>query len=71
MSKNKKTMGKVLELAKVRKIIRVRDLTEKGIHPEYLRRLCEKGLLMATSFTFSDKLLSNLCGLNNVTRRRF
>ena len=27
-------------------MIRVRDLIEHGIHPEYLRRLCEKGLLI-------------------------
>ncbi|MHB8623505.1 MAG: type IV toxin-antitoxin system AbiEi family antitoxin domain-containing protein [Sulfuricaulis sp.] len=25
---------------------RVRDLTSRGIHPEYLRRLCRQGLLM-------------------------
>ena len=44
-SRKKKT-EKVLSLAKDRKIIRVRDLIKHGIHPEYLRRLCEKGLLI-------------------------
>lgn len=29
-------------------MLRVRDLTSRGIHPEYLRRLCRKGLLTRT-----------------------
>jgi predicted transcriptional regulator of viral defense system len=36
----------VLALAKRRGILRVKDLQEAGIHPEYLRRLCEKGTLI-------------------------
>lgn len=72
MSKNKKTIGKVLELAKVRKIIRVRDLTEKGIHPEYLRRLCEKGLLTRISrgvYIPADKDISPNIGLAQLAKR--
>ncbi|MBM2830827.1 MAG: transcriptional regulator [Gammaproteobacteria bacterium] len=37
---------KILELAKKRGVIQVRDLRKKGIHPEYLRRLCDKGQLI-------------------------
>jgi len=37
---------KVLELARRSGALRVRDLTARGIHPEYLRRLCANGLLV-------------------------
>jgi len=36
---------KVLAIAKRKGILRVKDLHAAGIHPEYLRRLCEKGVL--------------------------
>jgi predicted transcriptional regulator of viral defense system len=45
MDKKEKITEKVLSMAKSRGMIRVRDLIEKGIHPEYLRRLCKKDLL--------------------------
>jgi predicted transcriptional regulator of viral defense system len=41
--------NKVLALAKSKGILRVKDLREAGIHPEYLRRLCEEGLLVRIS----------------------
>lgn len=34
---------RVLALARKKGLLRVRDLTERGINPQYLRRLCEKG----------------------------
>jgi predicted transcriptional regulator of viral defense system len=37
---------RVLALAKRKGILRVKDLQKAGIHPEYLRRLCEKGTLI-------------------------
>lgn len=37
---------KVLKLAKIHGVIQVRDLRKRGIHPEYLRRLYEKGQLI-------------------------
>ena len=37
---------KVLVLARRKGILRVKDLHAAGIHPEYLRRLCEKGSLV-------------------------
>src|ERR1700752_3555386 len=36
----------VLDLARKAKILRIQDLTEKGIHPEHLRRLYQRGLLV-------------------------
>ena len=36
----------VLDLARKAKILRVQDLSEKGIHPEHLRRLYQRGLLV-------------------------
>ena len=36
----------VLDLARKAKILRVQDLNEKGIHPEHLRRLYQRGLLV-------------------------
>ena len=39
------TAEKVLSIAEKRSILRVKDLKEAGIHPEYLRRLCQTGQL--------------------------
>ena len=36
----------VLDLARKAKILRVQDLAENGIHPEHLRRLYQRGLLV-------------------------
>ena len=33
-------------MAKTLGVLRVKDLLSKGIHPEYLRRLCKKGLIV-------------------------
>lgn len=38
----------ILELARKLGVLRVRDLTSRGIHPEYLRRLCQQGLMVRT-----------------------
>ena len=43
--KNTKTQ-QILDLAQKMGVLRVQDLTFRGIHPEYLRRLCQKGLLV-------------------------
>lgn len=34
---------KVLELIRRKGVVRAREVTERGFHPEYLRRLCEEG----------------------------
>ncbi len=40
------TTKQVLDLARKAKILRVQELAEKGIHPEHLRRLYQRGLLI-------------------------
>jgi predicted transcriptional regulator of viral defense system len=40
------TQKRVLALAKRKGILRVKDLCDAGIHPEYLRRLSKKGTLL-------------------------
>jgi predicted transcriptional regulator of viral defense system len=39
----------VLDLARNAKILRVHELSAKGIHPEHLRRLYQRGLLVRMS----------------------
>lgn len=46
MKQHSKKAQEVLELARHMGVLRIRDLTSRGIHPEYLRRLCQKGLLV-------------------------
>ena len=48
MSKNANEADKTLKLAKTPGFLRVKDLLAHGIHPEHLRRLCSKGLLLGT-----------------------
>ena len=46
MTKELKDSDRVLELAQKRGIIRGQDLKEHGIHPEHLRRLVKRGILV-------------------------
>jgi len=72
MNKRKNITEKVLSLAKAHGIIRVRDLMEQGIHPEYLRRLCEKGLLTKMGrgvYIPADSEISPNVGLAQATKR--
>lgn len=72
MNKRKNITEKVLSLAKARGIIRVRDLMEQGIHPEYLRRLCEKGLLTKMGrgvYIPADSEISPNVGLAQAAKR--
>lgn len=45
MAKESVTTEKVLAMARKHGILRVKDLREQGINPEYLRRLCNRGEL--------------------------
>jgi len=45
MARKTTTTERILRLARRKGILRVRDLAEHGIHPEYLRRLCAAGVL--------------------------
>lgn len=63
---------RVLALAKRKGILRVKDLREAGIHPEYLRRLCEKGTLIRIGrglYMPADAQLSANTGLAQASRR--
>ncbi|GAG36655.1 unnamed protein product, partial [marine sediment metagenome] len=48
MDKDSTVSEQVLNLARRAGVLRVRELTARGIHPEYLRRLCARGLLVRT-----------------------
>ena len=53
-------------------VLRVRDLTSRGIHPEYLRRLCQKGLLTRTGrglYVAADAEISVHHGLAQAGKR--
>jgi len=50
-------LHKILEIARKTGALRVRDLTAHGIHPEYLRRLCARGILIRSGhgiYTLAD-----------------
>jgi len=66
------TQEKVLALAKRKGILRVKDLHEAGIHPEYLRRLYEKGMLARIGrglYVPADAELSANAGLAQAAKR--
>ena len=48
MRRNSAKREEVLQLAREMGVLRVSDLTSRGIHPEYLRRLHQQGLLIRT-----------------------
>jgi len=45
MARKRTNTERALDLVRQSGVIRVRDLTARGIHPEYLRRLCRAGLI--------------------------
>ena len=72
MDKNDDKMDIVLKFAKKRGMIRVRDAIEQGIHPEYLRRLCGKGLLTKMGrgiYIPSDSEATPNVGLAQIAKR--
>lgn len=48
MTKKATNNERVLAIARERGIIRVQDLKDEGIHPEYLRRMVSQGLITKT-----------------------
>ena len=63
---------KVLAMVREKGMLRVRDLREEGINPEYLRRLCNKGLLRRVSrglYICADAGISANIGLAQVAKR--
>ena len=72
MSNELNTTDEVLKLAREMGILRVRDVTSRGIHPEYLRRLCRKGLLTRTGrglYVAADAEISVHHGLAQAAKR--
>ena len=72
MPREPSTAEKVLNLARRIGVLRVRDLTSRGIHPEYLRRLCQKGLLTRTGrglYVVTDADISVHHGLAQAAKR--
>ena len=71
MTQNHK-VNEVLKYAKKHGIIRVREIIAQGIHPEYLRRLCNKGLLMKIArgiYIPADREISQNIGIAQVAKR--
>jgi predicted transcriptional regulator of viral defense system len=63
---------KILNLAKSQSTIRTRDAMELGIHPEYLRRLVEQGLLFKSGrgmYTYIDAELTEHHSLTIASQR--
>lgn len=72
MPENQTITDQILKLAKKVGILQVRDLTSRGIHPEYLRRLCKKGLLIRTGrgiYVAADAQISAHHGLAQACKR--
>lgn len=66
------TTEEVLKLARQMGVLRVRDLKERGIHPEYLRRLRKRGLLTRTGrglYVATDAEISVHHGLAQAAKR--
>ncbi|MHB1515790.1 MAG: type IV toxin-antitoxin system AbiEi family antitoxin domain-containing protein [Acidiferrobacteraceae bacterium] len=62
----------VLTLVQRLGMLRVRDLTARGLHPEYLRRLCDQGLLTRVScglYMAADAEVSVHHGLAQASKR--
>lgn len=63
---------RALALAQSKGILRVKDLREAGIHPEYLRRLCAKGVLVRVGrdlYVPAEAELSPHTGLAQAAKR--
>ena len=72
MSKYGQKMEKAIYFAKKHGMIRVRDAIGQGIHPENLRRLCKKGLLIKMArgiYIPADRDISANVGLAQVSKR--
>jgi len=72
MAKTTAMTDKVLAIAKEKGVLRVKDLRERGIHPEYVRRMCDKRLLKRVSrglYIRADAEFSANIGLAQVAKR--
>ena len=72
MHKHSQNMAKAVNFAKKHGMIRVRDAVKEGIHPENLRRLCKKGLLVKMArgiYILADSEISQNVGLAQISKR--
>jgi len=72
MAKTTAITDRVLAIAREKGVFRIRDLRERGIHPEYIRRMCNKGLLKRVSrglYVRTDAEFSANIGLAQVAKR--
>ena len=72
MRKYSQNMEKAVNFAKKHGMIRVRDAVKEGIHPENLRRLCKKGLLVKMArgiYIPADSEISQNVGLAQIAKR--
>jgi predicted transcriptional regulator of viral defense system len=72
MAKTTTMTDRVLAIAREKGVLRVRDLRDRGIHPEYIRRMCKKGLLKRVSrglYIRADAKFSANIGLAQVAKQ--
>ncbi len=72
MQKKGQKSEKAVKFAKKHGMIRVRDAIREGIHPETLRRLCEKGQLIKMArgiYVPADSEMSPNIGLAQIAKR--
>ena len=72
MGKYSKNMEKAVNFTKKHGMIRVKDAVKEGIHPENLRRLCKKGLLVKMArgiYIPADSEISQNVGLAQISKR--
>lgn len=63
---------RVLSMAREKGVLRIKDLRDRGIHPEYARRMCNRGLLERVSrglYVTADAEFSANIGLAQVAKR--
>lgn len=72
MYRHSQNIEKAVNFAKKHGMIRVRDAVKEGIHPETLRRLCKKGLLVKMArgiYIPADSEISQNVGLAQISKR--
>ena len=72
MDKKKNTTDEIVELARSKGILQIRDVREAGFHPEHVRRLCQSGRLKRidrNAYVLADAEMSADISLASVSKR--
>ncbi len=72
MEKNNHTIDAIIDLARRKGILQIRDVREAGFHPETVRRLCQSGHLKRidrNAYILSDADVSADISLASVSKR--